>query len=258
MMDFKTRDLRRQDTRKQREAFERARRAERHYVMQLRKVARSIGQIVKAFPPGDPMAEPIIRRALEDYSTLIMPWSRATAQAMLMDVNRRDERAWRTITEAAGSALREEIRRAPTGLVFQQKMREQVDLITSLPLEAAQRVHKLTIAGMAGAERADVVREMILRQSDVSEARAMLIARTEVGRASGSFTESRAQFIGSPGYIWRTAGDSDVRERHKKLAGKYFEWGKPPVTGERGERSLPGGIYNCRCYPEVILPEEYR
>ena len=95
----------------------------------------------------------------------------------------------------------------------------------------------------------------ILKTGEVTRSRAMLIARTETGRASTAMTEARAQYLGSEGYIWRTAKDGDVRKEHKKLEGKFFRWSEPPVSGSSGERSHPGAIYNCRCYPEVVIPE---
>lgn len=251
-------DLRHRENPRDRAGFDRVRRAERHYGVQLRKIAREVGRIIAGFPPGDPSAEPLIRLALGRYAELVRPWAQTTAAAMLVDVSRRDERVWQKLTENMGAAMQAEIRTAPTGATLKQLMAEQVQLITSLPLEAAQRVHRLTLEGLADGTRAAQIKEEILRSGHVTESRASLIARTEVGRAAANLTAARAVHIESDGYIWRTAGDSAVRDRHKKLAGKFFRWDDPPVTGENGERSLPGAIYNCRCYPEVVLPEEYR
>ena len=257
-MPLRTLDLRHRENPNDRAGFDRVRRAERQYGMQLRKIAREVGRVINGYPPGDPSYEPLIRIALRKYAEILMPWARTTAASMLVDVSRRDERVWQKITENMGAAMRLEVRTAPTGLVMQKLMAEQVDLITSLPLEAAKRVHKLTIEGLSDATRASEISADIMRSGHVCKSRADLIARTEVGRAAATITQARAQHVESEGYIWRTAGDSAVRERHKKLAGKFFRWDDPPVTGENGEKSLPGAIYNCRCYPEVVLPEIYR
>lgn len=255
---MRTVDLRHRENPEDRAGFDRVRRAERHYGVQLRKIARHVGAIINGFPPGDPASESMIMRALRAYADLLHPWARATAASMLADVSRRDEKVWQKLTENMGAAMQLEIRTAPTGAVMRQLMAEQVGLITSLPLEAAQRVHKLTQEGLANATRADSIKAEILKSGHVTESRANLIARTEVGRASSALTQARAQHIESEGYIWRTAGDSAVRERHKKLAGKFFTWDNPPVAGENGEHAHPGAIYNCRCYPEVVIPEEYQ
>lgn len=256
-MPLRTLDLRHKENPNDRAGFDRVRRAERHYGVQLRKIAREVGRIVDAFPAGDPAVEPLIRQALRRYADLLLPWARKTAAGMLVDVSRRDENVWRKLTENMGAAMRAELYSAPMRPVLAQMEAEQVQLITSLPLEASQRVHKLTVEGLSDATRAKEIAAEIMRTSEVTQSRANLIARTEVGRAAAVITQTRAMHVESEGYIWRTAGDSAVRERHKKLAGKFFKWDEPPVTGENGERSLPGAIYNCRCYPEVVLPEVY-
>jgi SPP1 gp7 family putative phage head morphogenesis protein len=251
-------DLRHRENPNDRAGFDRVRRAERHYGVQLRKIAREVGRIIDAYPPGDPAAEPLIRQILRRYAEILTPWARTTAKSMLVDVSRRDEKVWQKLTENMGAAMRLELRGTRMEPVLAQLEAEQVELIRSIPLDAAQRVHKLTIEGLSDATRASEIAAEIRRSTHVSESKANLIARTEVGRAAASITQARAVHVESDGYIWRTAGDSAVRDRHRKLAGKFFKWDEPPVTGENGERSLPGAIYNCRCYPEVVLPEVYR
>ncbi|WP_265340329.1 phage minor head protein, partial [Salmonella enterica] len=88
-----------------------------------------------------------------------------------------------------------------------------------------------------------------------AKSRADLIARTELGRATGALDQARALSIGSNGYIWRTAEDGDVRHSHREMEGKFVEWGRPPtldgMTGHAGE--LP----NCRCYKEIVFPNPH-
>ena len=134
-------------------------------------------------------------------------------------------------------------------------MDEQVTLITSLPTKAAERVHNLTIEALSNSTRASEVAKEILATGNVTESRANLIARTEVARTASLITESRAVHIGSEGYFWRTAGDSDVRHEHRLLSGKYIKWNDPPVASADGTRAHAGQIYNCRCWPEPVLPE---
>lgn len=152
-------------------------------------------------------------------------------------------------------ALRREVRQAPTGELMRALLAEQVGLITSIPREAASRVQELAIRAVEAGERPGSIVEEILRTGEVAESRAKLIARTEVARASSKLTESRARYIGSEGYIWRTAGDRDVRPLHRALNGRYFDWDSPPVAGSSGERAHAGQIYNCRCVPEPVVPE---
>lgn len=237
--------------------FTRASAAERQYVSQLRKVARVIGGLVDGFDLDDLSAVATLQDALNRYSTILRPWARATAGRMLAEVSRKDTRVWASLARTMGRTLRKEIESAPTGIVLRGLMDEQVALITSLPIDAGRRVHELALRSLSTSERPGVIAKEIERSGEVAASRATLIARTEVGRASTNLTAARAQYVGSTHFVWRSAGDSDVRPLHKELNGKAFRWDEPPVAGERGERSLPGAIYNCRCYPEPILPETF-
>lgn len=228
---------------------------ERHYARQLQKIARHVGEIIGAYPPGDPAAVPAIERALRGYSDVIRGWARLEAQKMLAAVNRQDETEWRERSRDMAAAIRDELRTAPTGAAMQQLLDEQVELITSIPLEAAQRVHNLTLAGVEDATRAKEIAAEILRSNEVAASRARLIARTEVARTASKLTEARATHIGSEGYIWRTSGDSDVRDSHQKMNGKYVRWDTPPTLTD-GTVTHAGQIYNCRCYPEPVIPED--
>lgn len=232
------------------------RRVELSYAGQLRKVAQQVGAIINGFPPGDPESVPTITDMLAKYAELLIPWATATASKMLGEVNARDEQAWFAHANEMSRALREEIRNAPTGALMQALLAEQVTLIKSLPLEAAKRVHDLTLAGIEDGTRAKEIAKEIARSGEVSANRANLIATTEVSRTASMLTEARAVHIGSPGYFWRTSEDSDVREDHRILNGKFIPWDSPPIADRRtGARAHAGCIYRCRCYPEPVIPD---
>jgi SPP1 gp7 family putative phage head morphogenesis protein len=245
------------ETKRQRQAFRRVRNAERTYLAQLRKVGTRVGKLVGRYvrqqQPGT-MAQ--LTAALQDYSRALAPWARTTARAMLVEVARYDERAWQEHTAGMARAVREEITNAPTGAMLRERLQEQVELITSLPLEAAERVHSLTTQALTDSTRAGEIAKEILRTGEVTENRAKLIARTEVGRTAVELTRARAVHIGSEGYIWRTAGDADVRKSHREMEGKFVAWETPPTLSD-GTVTHAGAIYNCRCYPEPVIPETF-
>lgn len=152
------------------------------------------------FDLGEPGVPAIIERALRRYSEILRPWAETAGRRMVDDVATRDRQAWATLAQELGRGLRQEIATAPTGAVLQEAMARQVRYITSLPLDPAQRVRKLTLQGIAeGTRAADVARE-IARSGEVSKGRAMLIARTEVSRTASLLTQARAQHIGSTAY----------------------------------------------------------
>ncbi len=247
----------RQQRIKARERFVRARKAEKAYQRQLLQVAKQVGHIVDGMAPGGVVSDmPQLSVALSKYAELLKPWAKAVSGKMLAEVDRRDEAAWSEMGRELGRNLRAEIRGAPTGAAMRELMDEQVDLITSLPIKAAQRVHKLTIEGLSDSTRAAEVAKEIMRTGHVTESRAKLIARTETSRTVSAMTKVRSEFVGSTQFIWETSQDSDVRHLHAKLQGKVFSWDDPPVAGENGERALPGAIYNCRCWASPIIPDE--
>jgi SPP1 gp7 family putative phage head morphogenesis protein len=228
--------------------------AERQYGRQLRKLARHIGDIVNGFPAGDPAAEPSIRRALVGYADLITAWATTVAQDMLDTVAKENENEWRERTEQMGRLLREQIRRAPVGATMRALLAEQVTLIKSLPIDAAQRVHDLTLRGIETATRPREIAAEIMRTEEVSASKARLIARTEAHRTAEKLTEARARHVGSEGYIWRTAQDGNVRDSHKEMNGKFVRWDSPPTLSD-GTTTHAGQIYNCRCFADPVIPE---
>lgn len=241
-----------------RQSFKAARKVERQYTASLRRVARHIAEIIRSISPTGEMtvdAMTAVDSALGRYADVIHPWAEAVASRMIAEVAARDEAAWFEMSRKMGRALRKEIETAPTGQVMRERLADQVKLITSLPREAAERVRALANEGIVQGTRPAELAKEILRTGDVTEARAILIARTETSRTATELTRARAEHVGSTHFIWRTSGDSDVRPSHKKLNGKVFRWDQPPEC-DPGHHALPGGIFNCRCYPEVVLPDD--
>jgi SPP1 gp7 family putative phage head morphogenesis protein len=239
-----------------RERFLRGRKAEVSFQRQLVGVSKQIGNLVKGFSPGGHLRDVEgLRAALTHYAEIIRPWARAVVVGMQNDVSRRDAGVWAELSREMGRTLRKEIVNAPTGQYMTEALNEQVDLITSLPLEAAQRVHKLTTQALMESGRAAEIQKEIMQTGLVTASRARTIARTETSRTASLLLEGRARYVGSTHYIWHTSGDSDVRPTHKKLNRKTFAWNDPPVTEETGERAHPGQIWNCRCWAEPIIPD---
>ena len=231
-------------------------RIEQRYALQLRKVAEQVGSIISPFTPGDMSQVPTIEHLLKAYSDMLKGWATQTASNMLMDVALRDEQTWQVLAKDLSRGLREEIRNAPTGRVMRQLLAEQVDLIQSIPIEAAQRVHRLTLAGLEDSTRASEIAKAIMASGDVAASRAQLIATTEVSRTAATLTQVRAESIGSETYTWRTSGDGAVREDHRELNGKVFRWDSPPIADKRsGVRAHPGCIWRCRCFAEPHIPD---
>jgi SPP1 gp7 family putative phage head morphogenesis protein len=231
------------------------RRIERRYRLQLDKIARQIGDLVRGV--GDLANPHIVDRvvtALRRYAEAVRPWASSVGDKMLSEVDAVNRREWRANTNGMSVALRNELQNTPTGSVMNAALAEQVKLITSLPTRAAERVHRLAQETLITGRRPAEIVEDIMAQGDVTAAQARTIARTEIGRVQTELTRTRALSIGSEGYIWRTARDVDVRESHAKMNGKFVRWDSPPTLD--GMTGHAGQLPNCRCDTEVVFPDE--
>lgn len=229
-------------------------RAERQFNEALRGVASHVGKLVNGSKIGDAQLLAILRA----YAEALKPWALSTVQRMLGEVDARDRDSWRGLGSAISSQLRNDLLRTPVGGVLRALMAEQVDLIQSLPLEAAERVHKLTIRGLLDSTRAREIAAEIFKTGEVTESRATLIARTEVARTASVLTETRSRSAGVTHYRWQTSKDADVRPGHKAMQGKICRWDDPPPVDENGRimHHHPGRIWNCRCWPEPLVELE--
>jgi len=172
---------------------------------------------------------------------------------MLGEVNDRDREAWRALGNNLSRGLRDLLTNAPVGQRIHELLGEQVTLIKSLPIEAGRRVHELTLKGLTDSTRAREIAQEIERSSEVTQNRALLIARTEVSRTAEVLVETRAVYVGSEGYLWRTSRDGAVRPSHRAMEGKFVRWISPPTVDDLTAHA--GCLPNCRCWTEVVLPE---
>jgi SPP1 gp7 family putative phage head morphogenesis protein len=215
--------------------------------------------MINSFEAGNIELLPTITQLLRSYSDALVPWATQTVSRMLADVNARDLDAWRSLGTLISQQLRYDITHTPVGEVMRALMYSQVGLITSIPIEAGERLHELTIKGLENSTRASEFVEQIRASGEVTKSRAMMIARTEVARTASVLTEVRAQSAGLEYYVWETSKDGAVRPGHKDMQGKVCRWDDPPAVDEGHGRTIrhhPGRIWNCRCYPRPVLPEE--
>ena len=233
----------------------------RWYEKQLLKVVTEITRISKIGKDDDPiiMAADISGR-LEDYAGKLVDWAKEIARKMIIDADEADYQTWLKVGKKISNNVKRQLRE-PLGAVYDQLQADEVELITSLPLEAAKKVHEWTREGLSTGQRFEEIRQRIESElPTVTRSRAVCIARTETARARSNFTQARAKAINSPGYYWRTVGDSDVRPMHKRLNGTFPKWTEPPIcdVGKGGApiRAHPGCVFNCRCYPAPVYPDD--
>jgi len=233
-------------------------RAERMFNQYLWQIAGHVGKMVEGFPPGDVEKLPWLTQLLAAYADALTPWAVSMSRRMLEEVNARDIDSWHSLSGAISRQLRRDIRKTDVGETMRELLHRQVKLIRSLPLEAGERVHELTLKGLENSVRAKEYAAEIFRTGEVTKSRATLIARTETARTASILTQARATSAGITHYRWQTAKDQDVRPGHKAMQGKVCAFNKPPAVNENGRimHHHPGEIWNCRCWPEPIVELE--
>jgi SPP1 gp7 family putative phage head morphogenesis protein len=227
-------------------------RVERELARQLMKIAERSGDIlsqyIRRLPDGSVEITDIaaLSAALVRYAKQLEPWAIETATKAIQQVSAQNLAAWKATGVAIGlsDSL---VKRAAAAL-----LREQVDLIKSIPTRMAERAQSLALEAQKTGARASVIAAEIENSTKVAQSRAVLIARTEIAKANATLTQARAQSVGATHYVWRTAGDSDVRETHAELDGKVFAFDDPPYIDGEGNHHA-GEFPNCRCYAEPIL-----
>lgn len=112
-----------------------------------------------------------------------------------------------------------------------------------------------------GLERGQGIEQIARRlreRTAISQRRAALIARNELGTAAGQAMRESQREAGVERYIWRCASDKRVRGRpdgyypkssynHWERDGQIFRWDRPPPDGH------PGEAINCRCVALAVL-----
>lgn len=233
--------------------------AERRFAKALKAVAARAGHIVELHVDGSTLRdEGTMVETLMRYSEALGPWARRQSEKMIEQVAKKNKNAWQKRSKEIHAVLQTTVAKAEAGQRAALLMQEQVDLIKSLPLRAAERAQKLAMEAVYNGTRSDEIAKELARSGKVSESDAERIARTEVARSNSVITQTRAQAAGSQQYIWRNSGDAAVREAHeyykgKKLDGMIFSWDNPPKLDD-GTVGHPGTFPNCRCYPEPFFP----
>jgi SPP1 gp7 family putative phage head morphogenesis protein len=228
-----------------RQVFAPSRSAEKAYANQLKDVARKVSQVLAAAPTPEHA-----QRQLSAYAQALEPWAQQAASNMVRKAAKKNDDSWREAAARWGIDLRGMLG-ADVSQALQERIASNVQLITSIPGQAAARVGELAQEAVFTGMRAEDLAAKIKTEGDVAQGRAKVIALTEVSKAGTALTRARAESVGSEGYIWRTARDGKTRGSHAAMEGKFVRWDSPPtldgMTGHAGE------FPNCRCYPEPVI-----
>ena len=138
-------------------------------------------------------------------------------------------------------------RNVPKQLVTFAKTNAQ--LVTGLGQRMADDIAEIVQDGVVSGSRWETVAKRLAHAGLVTESRAALIARDQVGKLFGDINKQRQTNLGVTRYVWRTVRDNRVREEHEALDGDSIAWDSPPSDGH------PGEAVNCRCYADPDFSE---
>lgn len=244
-------------------------RIEYEYRESLNKVNENIYKVLKSFAENsgkdrekfDKNEIEKLIKTLTRYSKTLESWAKKKVQEIIKNFSYEDWQAWKKLSREIGKGLAYEISQTKTGEILKRYMDDNVKLITSLPLNAAERVHKIASKGLLEGRRAESLMKDILETYNVSKSRAKLIARTEISRISTGLIKARSERIGVDWFIWDSVGDYVTRYSHKMMDGVLCRWSDPPnpeaLYPKKGVKPygnyLPGATFNCRCYPDPLF-----
>lgn len=236
--------------------FQYNRSEERKYAAQLRKIARHIGDIIKSHTNDDGIIPEneydSLTRAAELYSKAIEPWASKVSWQMLTGVATKNKNDWLSLSDLIGKQLDKIIRNDPVSSILKDRQAVQINLIKSIPVEAAERAKQLSVEVYTQGRRTEEAAQMIADSTGVSQSRANVIARTETAKTNHDVSMARAKAIDVQKYSWETMQDEAVRPSHADLQGEIFDIDNPPEIEGEGAHG-PGDSIQCRCFPAYIL-----
>ena len=128
------------------------------------------------------------------------------------------------------------------------RVRTNVELITSIPEQLLDEVEAVVSPAVETGLRVEEILQQLQERFGVSDSRAQLIARDQVGKFNGQLARERQEALGISEYVWSTSKDQRVRPDHSELEGKAFSYDAPPIVDQRtGRTANPGEDYQCRC-----------
>ncbi len=126
---------------------------------------------------------------------------------------------------------------------------ENAALIKGLTRETISAIEKAALKAVQDGKLWPDLKGELTSRFGMSERRAKLIARDQIGKLYGQINASRQKEIGITRFTWRCVNDPRVREEHQEWDGNVYDYDDPP-DGE-----LPGEPIQCRCSAEPVFDD---
>jgi SPP1 gp7 family putative phage head morphogenesis protein len=248
-------------------------RIEQEYARNLANVGREVDSIVKDFTKKlDTNKDKVtledienVQNRLHDYSVRLKDWAQQTVTKLVYSLKNEDIKEWEQHSERMSEEMKRELARANIKEAMDAFIRDNVKLITSLPLSAAERIQEIVRNNLTTGTRAETVAKELSQTGIVTKSRAMLIARTETSKMVTNMVKARAEEIGLNWFVWKAtggySGDGRTRSAHRKMDNVLCTWNDPPnpeaLFPDRKAKPygdyLPGATFNCRCYAAPLI-----
>lgn len=151
------------------------------------------------------------------------------------------------LEKLTGLDLRSLFRDEDLTKIVDEAIAANVALIKSIPSQYADKVEAIILKGLQEGKPSRAVAEDIKALGGVTDRRARLIARDQLGKINSRISQIRQQKLGITHYRWRTARDERVRSSHRLREGDIYAWDDPPTDGHAGQP------INCRCTAEPYM-----
>lgn len=123
-----------------------------------------------------------------------------------------------------------------------------VRLIKTIGPQHFAAIRKIVDEGFQKGTSSRVLKKSIQAVGGVTERRAALIARDQIGSLNAQLTKTRHTANGFDSFLWTTVGDERVRDEHEEINGQEFSY----ATGAPGE-GFPGDPIACRCFATPVF-----
>lgn len=238
---------------------------EKRYIRSIRKIMKQFELLAQG--RSDPEE---ILAAWKDYaaSAAYQKAAEDIAMKMVTHLFADGQNTWRSAAKVNSmgreiyQALKQELI-GPTGAVYYDYVYQNAKLIRTLPEQLAEQVTRYVACEQQKGRRAEEIAKEIARMfPEQTKAKAELIARTEVSKASTALTRARCDMLNLRWYVWRTSEDQRVRDSHEKMEGVLICWDDPPSPEALNKEHSygnyhAGNTFNCRCYPEPLVELHY-
>lgn len=184
---------------------------------------------------------------------------------MVQNVAKQNSLTWRQAATSKQSRIINAMLRSEisSNARFLALVRKNARWITQMPQDIAKDITgQAATKYMNGMRGEELTKHIQAVAPGVSISKAQLVARTETAKTQAAVTQVRSEELGIKWYVWRSSEDQRVRSSHAHMDGVLCSYSAPPapetLIGEKSQGYYgPGEIFNCRCYAEPLIDEDY-